>query len=120
MTSFPNSPQLLKGGIVLIDPGTRAVSRIIVLQYNADTLNRTLQVKGVGESGDRWEAVRIKGQQEEILKRNYCKTIDPETVPITIFAGAEQFGRLSVQGRDWMDSKHIIITAPPGRSYAKE
>lgn len=32
MTTFPNSPKLLKGGIVLIGPTTSAVQRIIALQ----------------------------------------------------------------------------------------
>lgn len=45
MTSFPNSPKLLKGGIVLIDPVTSQPQRIIALQYNPDTLSRTLQVQ---------------------------------------------------------------------------
>jgi hypothetical protein len=48
MTTFPGSPRLLKGGIVLIDPTSGAVQRIIALQYNPDTLSRTLQVRGVG------------------------------------------------------------------------
>ncbi|MGB3220894.1 MAG: hypothetical protein WBD79_26130, partial [Anaerolineae bacterium] len=62
MTTFPNSPRLLKGGIVLLDPNTGAVLRIIALQYNPDTLSRTLQVKGAGaEGGDRSEALRLKG-----------------------------------------------------------
>ena len=53
MSSFPGSPRLLKGGIVLIDPDTSAVQRIIALQYNPDTLTRTLQVQGAGaESGE--------------------------------------------------------------------
>jgi len=43
MTTFPNSPRLLKGGIVLIDPDSSAVPRVITLQYNPDTLSRTLQ-----------------------------------------------------------------------------
>jgi len=43
MTTFPGSPRLLKGGIVLIDADTSAVQRIIVLQYNPDTLTRKLQ-----------------------------------------------------------------------------
>ena len=69
MTSFPNSPRLLKGGIVLIDPTTSAVRRIIALQYNPDTLSRTLQVQGVGaESGDRSEALRLKGPPVETIK----------------------------------------------------
>ncbi len=68
MTTFPNSPRLLKGGIVLIDPETSAVQRMIVLQYNPDTLTRTLQVQGMGESGDRSEALRLKGPPIENIK----------------------------------------------------
>ncbi|MFL5804529.1 MAG: hypothetical protein ACJ8CR_22635 [Roseiflexaceae bacterium] len=69
MTNFPGSPRLLKGGIVLIDPDTSAVRRIIALQYNPDTLTRSLQVKGVGaESGDRSEALRLKGPPVETIK----------------------------------------------------
>jgi hypothetical protein len=50
MTTFPNSPQLLKGGLVLIGPASAAVQRTILLQYNTDTLSRTLQVQtGGGE-----------------------------------------------------------------------
>lgn len=69
MTTFPNSPRLLKGGIVLIDPETSAVQRIISLQYNPDTLTRSLQVQGIGsESGDRSEALRLKGPPMETIK----------------------------------------------------
>lgn len=68
MTNFPRSPRLLKGGIVLIDPDTSQVKRIIVLQYNPDTLSRTLQVKAVGESSDRSEAMRLKGPPVETIK----------------------------------------------------
>ena len=69
MTTFPGSPRLLKGGIVLIDPHTSAVRRIIALQYNPDTLTRTLQIQGVGqESGDRLEALRLKGPPVEMIK----------------------------------------------------
>ena len=57
MTTFPNSPKLLKGGIVLIDPETAHVKRIISLQYNPESLSRTLQVQGFGESGDRSETL---------------------------------------------------------------
>lgn len=47
MTTFPNSPKLLKGGIVLIDSEVAKVQRIISLQYNPDSLSRTLQVQGI-------------------------------------------------------------------------
>jgi hypothetical protein len=68
MTTFPGSPRLLKGGVVLIDPETSAVRRIIALQYNPDTISRTLQVQGVGEGGDRSEALRLKGPPVETIK----------------------------------------------------
>jgi hypothetical protein len=69
MTTFPNSPRILKGGLVLLDPNTSAVQRIIVLQYNPDTLTRTLQVQGAGQaSGDHLEALRLKGPPIETLK----------------------------------------------------
>ena len=68
MTTFPNSPRLIKGGIVLIDPQTSAVLRVIALQYNPDTLSRTLQIQAVGESGDRLEALRLKGPPIETIK----------------------------------------------------
>lgn len=68
MTTFPGSPHLLKGGIVLLDPQTSAVIRVIALQYNPDTLSRTLQVQAAGEGGDRLEALRLKGPPNETIK----------------------------------------------------
>ncbi|HYD82094.1 MAG TPA: hypothetical protein VEC06_20000 [Paucimonas sp.] len=69
MSTFPNSPRLLKGGIVLIDPQSSAVRRVIALQYNPDTLSRTLQVQSAGaETADRSEALRIKGPPTETIK----------------------------------------------------
>src|SRR5262245_39733100 len=68
MTTFPNSPKLLKGGVVLLDPTTAQVQRVIVLQYNPDSLSRTFQVQAVGEGGDRSEAFRLKGPPAETIK----------------------------------------------------
>jgi len=69
MTAFPGSPRLIKGGIVLIDDTTGTVQRIITLQYNPDTVTRTLQVQGVGqESGDRLEVLRLKAPAQETIK----------------------------------------------------
>lgn len=68
MTTFPRSPRILKGGLVLIDPATAAVQRIIVLQYNPDTLSRTFQVQAVGDNGDRSEALRLKAPPVETIK----------------------------------------------------
>src|SRR5262249_30058625 len=71
MSSFPNSPKLLKGGIVLIDPDTADVRRIISLQYFPDSVTRSLQVQGVsgeGGGGDRSEILRLKGPPIETIK----------------------------------------------------
>ncbi len=68
MTS-PISPRLLKGGIVLLDPNTGRVVRIISLQYNPDSLQRTLQVQAAGsETGDRSDVLRLKGPPVETLR----------------------------------------------------
>ena len=42
MTSAPFSPKLLKGGLVLVDAETAKVLSVISLQYNSDSLTRTL------------------------------------------------------------------------------
>jgi hypothetical protein len=68
MSAFPGSPRLLKGGLVLVDPESGAVQKIIVLQYNPDTLTRTLQPQGAKEGGDRSEALRLTGPPIETIK----------------------------------------------------
>jgi len=69
MSGFSGSPRLIKGGIVLIDPDTGVVQRVIVLQYNPDTLSRTLQVQSVAaEAQNRSEALRLKGPPIETFK----------------------------------------------------
>ena len=64
----PRSPQLIRGGLVLVDPDTGRALRVITLQYNPDTLTRTLQVKGVGGEGGESEALRLKGPPVETIK----------------------------------------------------
>src|SRR5436190_5288907 len=68
MSGFPGSPRLVKGCIVLVDPDSGAVQKIIVLQYNPDTLTRTLQPQAVKEGGDRSEALRLTGPPIETIK----------------------------------------------------
>jgi len=67
MTGYSRSPRLVKGGLVLVDPLTGSVRRIISLQYNPDSLQRTLQVQGTGE-GARSEPLRLKGPPVETIK----------------------------------------------------
>ena len=68
MTSFPDSPKVLKSAIVLIDAESAQVLRIISLQYNPDSLTRTLQPQGMGEGAHHSEALRLKGPAVETLK----------------------------------------------------
>ncbi|HEY3386480.1 MAG TPA: hypothetical protein VGK46_08225 [Saprospiraceae bacterium] len=68
MPSSPLSPKLLKGGIVLLDPNTSAVQKIIPLQYNPETVSRTLQPKRLGEGASKSDALRITGPPEEAYK----------------------------------------------------
>ena len=67
--SAPNSPNLVHGGLVLIDPTTSAVQRVIALQYNPNTLTRSLQVHGAGkDTPDRSEVLRLTGPPTETIK----------------------------------------------------
>ena len=68
MTGLTASPRILKGGLVLLDPDTGLPVRVISFQYNPDTLTRSLQAQGMGENGDRSEALRLKGPAVETIK----------------------------------------------------
>jgi len=69
MSGFPGSPKLLRGGIVVLDPDTGTVLRVITLQYNPDSVTRTLAIQAHGEaSGDLTEALRLKGPATETIK----------------------------------------------------
>lgn len=68
MTPFTRSPRLLKAGLVLLDPGSGQVLRVISLQYNPDNLGRSLQVQAIGEGADRSEALRMKGPPVETFR----------------------------------------------------
>ena len=66
--TFPNSPRLLRAGLVLLDPSSGSIRRIVTLQYNPDSLSRTLQIQGAGgEGGERSEALRLKGPAIETI-----------------------------------------------------
>ncbi len=66
----PNSPKLIKGGLVVLDVVSGAVKCTIALQYNPDTLTRSYQVPGVGGEGggDRAQPFRLKGPAIELIK----------------------------------------------------
>jgi len=70
MSAFPISPRLVKCGIVTMDPNTSVVQSIIALQYNPDSLSRSLQIQAVpgGQDGVRVDALRLRGPAVETIK----------------------------------------------------
>ncbi|MFF8846589.1 hypothetical protein ACF08N_28390 [Streptomyces sp. NPDC015127] len=78
MTRYPDIPKPIRSGIVVVDPDRGTPQRIIVLQFNPDTLERSLSPQAAGGagdaggggsgSGDRNEALRLKGPAQETWK----------------------------------------------------
>lgn len=68
MSGLKASPRLVKGGIVIADAVSLAVRRVITLQYNPETITRTLQAQGMAGSGERSEALRLTGPAVETIK----------------------------------------------------
>lgn len=70
MSGSPLSPRLVKGGIVTLDRDTSVVQGIIALQYNPDSLTRTLQIQAMpgGQDGVRVDALRLRGPAIETIK----------------------------------------------------
>lgn len=66
----PLSPRLVKGGIVTMDVDTSVVTSIVALQYNPDSLSRSLQIQTVqgAQDGTRVDALRIRGPAVETIK----------------------------------------------------
>ena len=70
MSTSPISPRLVKGGIVTMDVDTSAVQSVIALQYNPDSLTRSLQIQSMpgGQDGVRVDALRLRGPAIETIK----------------------------------------------------
>ncbi|MEV8551968.1 hypothetical protein AB0L04_19325 [Streptomyces glaucescens] len=78
MTRYADVPEPVRSGIVAVDPGTGTPQRVIVLQFNPDTLERSVAPQSAGDSGDagaggagggdRNEALRLKGPAQETWK----------------------------------------------------
>ena len=69
-TGSPLSPRLVRCGIVTMDPDTSVVQSVIALQYNPDSLSRSLQIQAVpgGTDGVRVDALRLRGPAIETIK----------------------------------------------------
>ena len=71
MTSFPNSPQLLKGAIIGVDLFNPLAS-VVLFQYNPETLTRSLTARTPerpqGQPAAQTEQMRIAGPPEETIQ----------------------------------------------------
>jgi hypothetical protein len=85
----------MRGGIVQIDPDTAAVQNIVVLQYNPDSLTRTLQVQSVAPAyQNRSEALRLTGPPIESFKLEAeIDATDQLELP-SLYPNAVQYGIL--------------------------
>ncbi|ARZ66118.1 hypothetical protein M1P56_19485 [Streptomyces sp. HU2014] len=70
MTRYADLPKPIRSGIVIIDPQRGTPRGIIVLQFNPDTLERSLAPNAAGAdgAGDRTEVLRLKGPATETWK----------------------------------------------------
>ena len=66
MSSFPRTPRLTKGALVSIDR-LNPVPKVILLQYNPDSLSRSLQAQTTEGEGSTSEALRLKGPPVETI-----------------------------------------------------
>jgi hypothetical protein len=62
------SPLLKKGAILMLDPTLGVPLGSIMLQYNPDTITRSLKPQSVGDEPDRSEVLRLKGPPVETIK----------------------------------------------------
>ncbi|MCX9190002.1 hypothetical protein C3Y87_00930 [Carbonactinospora thermoautotrophica] len=69
MTRYTDLPKPIRSGLVVLDPVRGTPQRVIVMQFNPDTLERSLAPQAAGaEQGDRTEALRVKGPAVETWK----------------------------------------------------
>jgi hypothetical protein len=62
------SPLLRKGAILSLDPTLGVPLGSIMLQYNPDSITRSLKPQSVGDEPDRTEILRLKGPPIETIK----------------------------------------------------
>lgn len=96
MSGSPLSPRLVKGGIVTMDPDTSAVKSAIALQYNPDSLSRTMQIQAMpgGQEGVRVDVLRLRGPAVETIKLEAELDATDQLEFPSQFPNAVQFGLL--------------------------
>lgn len=66
MTTFPQSPRLIKGALVGVDIANPLAS-VVLFQYNPATMTRRLEARTAGEGGDLGETTRLSGPPKETI-----------------------------------------------------
>lgn len=66
MTTFPQSPRLLKGALLGVDIANPLAS-VVMFQYNPATMTRRLEARAAGEGGDPGETTRLTGPPKETI-----------------------------------------------------
>jgi len=118
VSAVPISPRLVKGGLILIDPASSTVQRVITLQYNPDTLTRTLQTQSFSagsEGGNRAEALRLKGPPIETIKldaeidaTDQMETGDSQTAQTGIHAQLAALETIVYPSADQLDANNAL------------
>ncbi len=62
------SPRLQKGAIISVQPDTGIPLGVISLQYNPESITRSLRPQSIGDEPDRTEILRLKGPPIETIK----------------------------------------------------
>ncbi len=81
MSSSPQSPPVFKAGLVVLDPKSAAIRKVIVLQYNPETLSRSFEItRKEGSYGD--DALKIGAPPtESFTVEAYIDAIDQLASP---------------------------------------
>jgi hypothetical protein len=66
MSTFPGSPRVVRCAIVSVEP-SNLIPKVILFQYNPDTLTRTLKPQSVSEGANKSESLRLKGAPIETI-----------------------------------------------------
>ncbi|MBO0859236.1 MAG: hypothetical protein J2P21_12300 [Chloracidobacterium sp.] len=71
MSTSSNSPRLIKGALIGLDP-VNPLASVIVFQYNPDTMTRRLDARATGgaDGADKSEAFRLSGPPKETITLN--------------------------------------------------
>lgn len=62
--SLSHRPKIVKAGLILLDPESAEILRVVALQYNPESLNHTYEISGANET-NRSEPLRLMGPPVE-------------------------------------------------------